>query len=233
VSLLLGAAGMYFANKKVDEKTKRQRWLKYATYIIITFVVLVSIWYNLFYITASVIVLFGAYEIISVSLQSSSISTYQRSIAFIFFGIVAATFLLFSLVIQKDWLLYIYLQVIVFDAFCQITGQLIGKRKLAPGISEGKTLEGLLGGSVFCLAISIVLASFIHTSVANAAILGIVTSVSALSGDLLGSYYKRLTGIKDFSKLLPGQGGFIDRFGSFLMTGTFYYILHYLSFSFN
>ncbi|HVG41101.1 MAG TPA: phosphatidate cytidylyltransferase, partial [Chitinophagaceae bacterium] len=53
-----------------------------------------------------------------------------------------------------------------------------------------------------------------------------LTALFSLTGDLWASYYKRKIKIKDYSNLLPGQGGFLDRFDSLLITGAFYFILY-------
>jgi phosphatidate cytidylyltransferase len=58
-----------------------------------------------------------------------------------------------------------------------------------------------------------------------AIVFGTITAAAALSGDLLASWLKRKTNIKDYSNLLPGQGGFLDRFDSFIAAGFVYYVL--------
>jgi phosphatidate cytidylyltransferase len=106
--------------------------------------------------------------------------------------------------------------VTVFDAFSQLTGQLFGKTKLVPTISPNKTWEGLIGGLASAILISMLFSSLIALPILKTMALGLVISLFAFCGDLLASISKRKFGIKDFSNLLPGQGGFVDRFDSLI-----------------
>jgi len=108
----------------------------------------------------------------------------------------------------------------VSDSGAYFVGVFFGKHKLAPKISPKKTVEGLLGGVgatmlgmvVFCL----VLNKFFSFSVnyCAAAVFGAVGSLVSVFGDLSFSVIKRQTGIKDYSRLIPGHGGVLDRFDS-------------------
>lgn len=125
---------------------------------------------------------------------------------------------------------YLYLLVFigawVTDVFAYFTGVLFGKHKLIPEVSPKKTIEGSLGGAVFC-----VLAFLGFTYVYNTwliaegrmalvywrmALVGLVASIIAQIGDLTLSLFKRRYGIKDFGKILPGHGGILDRFDSLI-----------------
>lgn len=108
----------------------------------------------------------------------------------------------------------------VSDSGAYFVGVFFGKHKLAPKISPKKTVEGLLGGIgaamlgmvVFCL----VLKRFFNFSVNyfSAAVFGAVGALICVFGDLSFSVIKRQTGIKDYSRLIPGHGGVLDRFDS-------------------
>lgn len=108
----------------------------------------------------------------------------------------------------------------VSDSGAYFVGISLGKHKLAPKISPKKTVEGLIGGVltamlgmiIFCL----VLSKFFNFSVNYfaAAAFGAVGSLVSVFGDLSFSVIKRQTGIKDYSKLIPGHGGILDRFDS-------------------
>ena len=69
-------------------------------------------------------------------------------------------------------------------------------------------------------------ANWISISLPVAILYGILTGLSSFAGDMLASWYKRKVNVKDYSNWLPGQGGFLDRFDSFLMTGSVYYLLY-------
>jgi phosphatidate cytidylyltransferase len=121
---------------------------------------------------------------------------------------------------------YLYLLVFICawmtDIFAYFTGRFLGKHKLIPAVSPKKTVEGAIGGIVFCVG-SVALYGFIlerfFISGGNAnyvvlAISAVFMSVVSQVGDLIMSVIKRHYGIKDYGKLLPGHGGILDRFDS-------------------
>ena len=136
-------------------------------------------------------------------------------------------FLLFAFKSCTQQILFVYFLVVTFDGFSQVSGQVFGKHKFFSKLSPNKTLEGFLGG-VFVTVGSAVLARFwINFSFSEAVLSGIFLCLSSLSGDLSASYIKRLIHIKDYSKLLLGHGGVLDRFDSFITSGALYYIFFY------
>jgi phosphatidate cytidylyltransferase len=137
----------------------------------------------------------------------------------------AAGFILFAAAFNKSFILFIYFQVLVFDGFCQISGQLFGKHQLVPKISPAKTVEGLIGGWLCCLVAAMMASDWVPFDRQNALLFGLLTGLTCLIGDLLASWYKRKVKVKDYSNWLPGQGGFLDRFDSFLCTASVYYLL--------
>lgn len=111
----------------------------------------------------------------------------------------------------------------VTDSCALICGMLFGKHKLLPSVSPKKTVEGAVGGVVFCIAAFLLYAKLLEvffdfeiTSYLMIAICGLVCGVVAVIGDLLFSAIKRATGIKDFGNLMPGHGGVLDRFDSLI-----------------
>lgn len=114
----------------------------------------------------------------------------------------------------------------ICDVFAYFVGMLFGKHKLAPELSPKKTVEGAVGGVVFSaitfLLYGLAVESFFPVT-ANylvLALLGIVLPIVSQIGDLWASLIKREHGIKDYSNLLPGHGGIIDRFDSVFSTCT-------------
>lgn len=106
------------------------------------------------------------------------------------------------------------------DIFAYLCGRIFGKHKLIPAISPKKTVEGSLGGILFC-ALSFLVYALVLERYAGVKpdyvvfiIGGIFTSAVAQAGDLLMSAIKRSNGIKDFGRILPGHGGMLDRFDS-------------------
>lgn len=111
----------------------------------------------------------------------------------------------------------------VTDSCALITGLLFGKHKLLPSVSPKKTIEGAIGGVIFCIAAFLLYAKLLETlfdyqikSYLLIALCGLICALVAVIGDLLFSAVKRASGIKDFGKLMPGHGGVLDRFDSLI-----------------
>jgi len=225
IYMLLGAAGMYLGSRKKEKKVRKERWLKYGVYILITAVLIVVVLQGWFKYVVPVIVFVCAAELIRAGMKQSAGKGISNIVAFVVFGLAGFGCILFSAYFEKGFLLYIYFQVFIFDAFSQVTGQLFGRHRLLPSVSPAKTSEGLMGGIFFCLLSALIGAEWTGTGPVTALLYGCLTAAACFSGDTLASWYKRITGIKDYSTLLPGQGGFLDRFDSLIMTGAVYYFI--------
>lgn len=225
-----GATGMAIANRKADKQVSRQRWLKYIVYVLITGVILTSLYFHFFFIIALIISLLCFTELIKNNAAAYPRMRIPVIISVPVYIIIAAGFLLYAREFKWTFLLFTYFQVFIFDGFCQITGQIWGKRALAPSISPSKTIEGFIGGWLFCILAAILVSGWLGISLSLAILLGIITGFASFCGDILASFYKRRLRIKDYSNWLPGQGGFLDRFDSLLFTGMIYYIIAILIF---
>jgi phosphatidate cytidylyltransferase len=223
--VFISAVGMYWGNRKVTYAVARERWLKFCTYLIIILIVVSAILWNTFIWIAMLIIAVTTLELFYANFFSPGKKHAQFIWVALFFATNCVGFFCFSRAFSPAIQLFIYFQVLIFDAFCQITGQIFGKHALTPNISPAKTVEGLIGGIVFCVLSAILARSWVNVSIATAALIGLITCATAFSGDMLASYYKRVLGIKDYSKLLPGQGGFLDRFDSLILTGAVYFLL--------
>lgn len=118
----------------------------------------------------------------------------------------------------------------VSDTFAFIGGKLFGKHLLAPGISPKKTWEGSFSGFLFTLVAGIMLKVFwkMDFSYEHVFMISIIVGVFAQIGDLFESHLKRTVKVKDSSNLIPGHGGFLDRFDSILFSVPALYIYLYL-----
>jgi phosphatidate cytidylyltransferase len=110
----------------------------------------------------------------------------------------------------------------LFDTGAYIIGSLIGKHKLMEKISPAKTWEGLIGGLIISIGISLVL-SLIFDIVTRTdwVIISIITAITGTLGDLFESGIKRNASIKDSGNILPGHGGMLDRIDSVLLSVPF------------
>jgi phosphatidate cytidylyltransferase len=131
--------------------------------------------------------------------------------------LLTATWLAILLIVhqpQGQWLLLLAVGVVALaDIGGYIAGNLLGKNKMAPVISPGKTWEGFLGGLFFQLLLIALLASLlsVNLSLQTLVLLVIPVSLYSVLGDLFESMLKRHQGVKDSSQILPGHGGVLDR----------------------
>jgi len=102
-------------------------------------------------------------------------------------------------------------------------GRALGKRKLMPSVSPGKTVAGAIGGLIATVVVSWLYTSFVLTPATQLAfvrggvlVFGLLVSIAAQIGDLAESLLKREAGVKDSSRIIPGHGGVLDRFDSLL-----------------
>lgn len=129
----------------------------------------------------------------------------------------------------EQWVLLVVLSVGIGDVGAYFVGSLLGKHKLAPKLSPNKTWEGYFGGVLFTVMSAALLALLFAPTVrlADGLIIGALVGVFSPLGDLGMSAFKRTAQIKDFSGILPGHGGVLDRFDTLLIGGVigYYYIL--------
>jgi phosphatidate cytidylyltransferase len=117
------------------------------------------------------------------------------------------------------WRIVLLLAIImVSDTAAFFVGSAIGRRKLAPGISPGKSVEGAAGGLVGGIAgaLAVWAAGLPGVPAWHAGVLGFVVAILGILGDLLESLLKRWAGVKDSGRLFPGHGGMLDRLDSLL-----------------
>lgn len=115
------------------------------------------------------------------------------------------------------------------DTFAYLSGSMLGKNKLMPSVSPKKTIEGFVGGGVFTIVVSLILYHYYNMfPMSYYIILAIIVWVIGTTGDLIESKLKRSYSIKDSGKIMPGHGGFLDRFDSFLFVLPFVVLLTYI-----
>ena len=127
------------------------------------------------------------------------------------------------------YLLYFLLITKFSDTGAYVVGSLIGKHKMIPRISPGKTWEGF-GGAIFgSVLASLIFVHFLGSNMfgmnrLHAIVLGVILSVGAVVGDLIESIFKREAGVKDSGKFFPGIGGILDLLDSLLFNAPIMYL---------
>ncbi len=217
---LLGGIGFYLINRKKKPEEARKNRVKFAAYFIIIHILFFSIVvYPLIFRFVAVIVIFGGlYELFKL-FRSSRYRRKQFFVAtLVLYAFFAAGFYFFS-GLQKELILFSFLILSIFDSFSQISGQLWGKKNIFPKISPNKTVEGFIGGAAVAVLSAVLLRRLVSVPPFEAVTLAIGIIVFAFLGDILASFYKRVYQVKDFSNLIPGHGGILDRFDSLLAGG--------------
>lgn len=216
----LGAISFYFISRNKEQSEARKSWVKLISYFIIINLLFFSITINTLYfrLLAIIIIAVGFGELVSLFWRSgySRIGFFLLSTSL--FVILSYGFYMFS-GMDMGVILFSFLILSIFDGFSQITGQLWGRRKLCPSVSPGKTVEGLIGGAVVAILSSILAEGLIDIHRPKAMWLGAGVVLFAFIGDFLSSCYKRRYGVKDYSNIIPGHGGFLDRFDSLICAG--------------
>jgi phosphatidate cytidylyltransferase len=126
----------------------------------------------------------------------------------------------------RDWLFLGLLSTFAVDTGAYAVGRAIGRHRMAPRISPGKTWEGAVGGYAAGVAAVFGLNAAFDTGVSavTVAFFAATMPLAAILGDLLESWMKRRMGVKDASGLLPGHGGFLDRLDSILLVMPLLYL---------
>jgi phosphatidate cytidylyltransferase len=146
------------------------------------------------------------------------------------FGSFAALLLNPNLFPDRHGIAFILAAVIVTvtdDVASLLVGSAMGRHQLAPSISPNKSWEGLIGGAIAAILVSVVVVHFIHPwTVSKALLYGVVVAIVAPLGDLSQSMIKRHLGLKDMGRLLPGHGGVLDRFDGllFVLPATYFVV---------
>ena len=135
-----------------------------------------------------------------------------------FLGVDGHYYLLYFVVITK-----------FSDTGAYLVGSLIGRHKMIPRISPGKTWEGFVGALVVSVLASLLFVYYLGDRMAgmnwiHAIILGLLLGLAAVVGDLIESIFKREAGVKDSGKLFPGIGGILDLLDSLLFNAPIMYL---------
>ncbi|SHJ44196.1 phosphatidate cytidylyltransferase [Tepidibacter formicigenes] len=152
-----------------------------------------------------------------------------------FLGVIYIPYLLNHITLITNFKNYNYIWLVFIiawmtDTFAYFSGYFFGKNKLIPEVSPKKTIEGSIGGIIGSSISCAVFGYLFNFNLFHMIIIGLVGSIVAQIGDLFASSIKRVLGIKDYGKLIPGHGGILDRFDSIIFTAPFvyYYILFFI-----
>lgn len=221
---VLGVLGLYELLKiRGDVKKKFPVVMRLLAYLMVIFLIVnnansIDLQYDLDYRLVSLIIFLFLAPMVFINNSKK----YNLNDALFLVGSVVFIGLSFNLltVIRNfniAYIIYLFLITTMTDTFALFTGMFIGKHKLAPEISPKKTIEGAVGGAIM----GTLIATAFYTTVISSSVplvflllITLVLTVVGQIGDLAFSAIKRYYGQKDFSDLIPGHGGILDRFDS-------------------
>ena len=131
------------------------------------------------------------------------------------------------------FVLYVIGLVALADSGAYFVGRKLGRNKLAPAISPGKTIEGAAGGIVIAMIFSLIIMLFLPASFNGwqkvaFILMSLIAAMLSIAGDLYESLIKRHAGVKDSGNLFPGHGGVLDRIDGLIAGSTFFAFGFYL-----
>jgi len=235
--LILSLAGMYeLYNVSKQKSINPLSYVGYFLCVVYYFTLGKDIDYKFifFVIIISLLIMF------CIPVFNTKYNFLDISVTLLSFLYVSVFFSFIVLVDSKDygnyyvWLIFIASW--MCDTSAYYSGKFFGKTKLSPKLSPKKTVEGsiggLLGSAFFCGIFGIFIVSQgVPVSLIHFIIIGIICGIFSQFGDLAASSIKRFVGVKDFSNLIPGHGGILDRFDSILFSSVI--VFYYLTFVLN
>lgn len=128
-----------------------------------------------------------------------------------------------------DYLIILALATFGTDTGAYFAGMMLGKHKLNPRLSPKKTIEGSIGGILLGTVLSVCFGAYIQMDIPIYFLIAVcfILTITGQIGDLTFSSMKRMFEVKDFSQILPGHGGILDRFDAFLFNGAVLSVLLY------
>lgn len=223
---ILGIASLWELTKQEKNMPKYMKWLSFIACILLIVYKSDVINYPLL---VSMFIMYSFSVIIN-----KKIEKYNYKDGLLLFGMTFLVGLMFNSLIKIRAIglyqtIYCILVATAVDTFALFGGKLFGKNKLCADISPNKTVEGSIVGSVFGTIIGVVFYYFVIGNIQLSILIPItlVLTILAQAGDLFFSSIKRYYDIKDFSNIIPGHGGILDRLDSslFVILGYLLYMV--------
>ena len=166
--------------------------------------------------------LFSTKNLISVLIKKYFRFIFYITSSFIFIYLIAN----FNGFYDPSIILGCFILIWVNDSFAYMVGKKFGKQKLFYSISPHKTVEGFLGGLLFCCISASIVSRYVDHSIStsNWLTMAIIVSVFGTLGDLIESKFKRESNVKDSGKIMPGHGGILDRLDSIIFASPYIYL---------
>lgn len=217
----------------VSKKANPVKWISYLSCALISLLSLVphEMYSNIIVFSMLIILLLLFLQVIVTGMK-----TNFNDLVYTFMGIIYITFFIGSMSMVRNlekgriliW--YVFITGWATDIFAYVVGRRFGKHKFS-SVSPKKSIEGCLAGTIGAVVIALIYTYFINLyasveySYLAVSIIALVLSLIGQVGDFAASTIKRYVEIKDYSNLIPGHGGMLDRIDSLMFIAPFAYIL--------
>ncbi|MGG7143800.1 phosphatidate cytidylyltransferase [Clostridium nigeriense] len=228
-TIVLSVCGLYEFYKALKEKKFNPIPIMGYLLLIIFYLTGNNFEYIMYIVVLATIVLL---VIPVINLKYTFIDSAITLLGFLYVGILFSFIPLVNNKASGEFLVWlIFIGSWVCDTAAYYSGKYLGKKKLCPEVSPKKTIAGsiggLLGSTIGCGIFGIIVAPYVlEVQIIHFFLIGALCGIMGQFGDLVASSIKRYVGIKDYSNLIPGHGGILDRFDSILFNSAvvFYYL---------
>lgn len=187
------------------------------------------------------VIIISVFILFFFAMLKKSVENVSGKLAITCFGAFFITWTLFHMVLIRDipkygmhYIIFLFVNIWMLDTGAYFIGKMFGKHKLASVISPKKTIEGALAGVITAVVVSLVYRHLFLQNVLTikeTIIFALVISFVGQFSDLAESLFKRDCNIKDSGNILPGHGGMLDRFDSYLFCAPiFYYLIQFMKY---
>lgn len=229
---IIAMIGMNEYLNAVSKKSNPVRWLGYLSCLSICFIHVIPVEYLNIVATLAIPVIF---LILFIQLIATNMKTNFKDISYTFFGIAYVVFFMMFIAFingMKDGKILIWYAICAAwgtDIFAYLVGKKFGKHKFSE-VSPKKSIEGCIGGTIGAVVVILIYTYVVNTylnmsySYTYIVAISVVLSLIGQIGDFAASSIKRYVDIKDYSNLIPGHGGILDRIDSLLFIAPFAYV---------
>lgn len=230
---MIAILSMHEYLQAISKKSNPIKWISYISCILISVIAFIpqEQYANIIFVSIPILLLILFAQIILTEMKTNFNDLVYTFVGIIYISFSIATMAMIRGLEQGKILIwYVFLTGWGTDVFAYAIGRRFGKHKFSK-VSPKKSIEGCIGGTIFAIIISLIYTYFINTyasiqySYLKISIISLILSIISQIGDFAASSIKRYVEIKDYSNLIPGHGGMLDRIDSIMFIAPFTYML--------